>query len=219
MAWRRAPRRSKPLGRLVLFAAAATLLAACAGSGYHYVKSSDDHTYFKVPESWKLFDEQTIVHNLGKGLSKSAQQAQLDQGWQVGFDASSHPSLKHLGSGRAGSPEGLAIVRPLSTQDADAISMQTLRNAYVDIDTAVQNNEGQIVQYEPVALDGGFHGMHVVAELQDSKGRTSTIDQTSVVDKDTTKLYSLIVTCSSDCYDAHKSQIENVVSSWTVRDH
>lgn len=216
MAWIWAPRRSKPHRGLAALTLASILLAACAGTGYHYVKSSSDHTYFKVPDSWKLFDEKSIVHSLG--LSKSQERTQLDQSWQVGFDASRHPSLKHLGSGRADAPEGLAIVDPLSAQDADAVSMQSLRNEYVDIDGAVQSNKAQILKFEPVALDGGFHGMHVVAELQGSKGRTATIDQTSVVNKDTTKIYSLIITCTSDCYDAHKSQIEDVVSSWTVRD-
>ena len=61
--------------------------------------------------------------------------------------------------------------------------------------------------------------MHVVASIDDSKGHSATVDQTSVVDEATTKIYTLIVTCTSDCYDAHKSQIDNVVSSWTVRDH
>jgi hypothetical protein len=219
MAWRRAFRRSgAALAVAAAVVAGAVLLAACAGTGYQYVKSSSDHTYFKVPDGWKLFDEQSIVKSLGKSLSKSQQQAALDQSWQVGFDGSSHPSLKHLGNEHADAPEGLAIVRPLSAQDADAISLQSLRNQFVDIDTAVQNNLGQIVSYDPVSLSGGFHGMHVVAELQDSKGTTSTIDQTSVVNSDTTKIYSLIVTCTSDCYDAHKSQIQNVVGSWTVRD-
>ena len=44
--------------------------------------------------------------------------------------------------------------------------------------------------------------MHLVATIDDSKGHSATIDQTSVVDEATTKIYTLIVTCTSDCYDA-----------------
>ena len=35
--------------------------AACSSSGYHYVKNSDDRTYFKVPDGWKLYDEDELT--------------------------------------------------------------------------------------------------------------------------------------------------------------
>ena len=71
MPWRRAPQRSKVCAAAAALVATA-LLAACAGSGYTYVKNGDDHTYFKVPDNWKLYDEDTIVHSLNKTLSKRA---------------------------------------------------------------------------------------------------------------------------------------------------
>jgi hypothetical protein len=219
MAWRRAPRRSKPAGGAVLFVTAAVLLAACAGSGYHYVKNSDDHTYFKVPDSWKLYDEDALVHGLSNHLSKSQQQAVLDQGWQVGFDASSRPSLKHVGDGTATEPDGLALVTSLSADEQDQMSLQTLRNAYFNVDAALQANAAHEDTYEPVNLDGGFHGIHLIVTIDGKKGGSFTVDQTSVINQDTTKVYSLIVTCTSSCYDRHQDQIDNIVKSWTVRDH
>ena len=54
---------------LLLLVAAPLALAACAGSGYHYVKSTEDKTYFKVPESWNLYDEESILGAL-KGPSR-----------------------------------------------------------------------------------------------------------------------------------------------------
>ena len=32
-----------------------------AARGYNYVKSSDDHTYFKVPDDWKLYDNDALL--------------------------------------------------------------------------------------------------------------------------------------------------------------
>jgi hypothetical protein len=219
MAWGRAPWRPKPLGGLAAALAAAVLLTACAGSGYHYVKNSDDHTYFKVPDNWKLYDEDAIVGSLRDTLSKKQRQAALDTSWQVGFDASSRASLKHIGDQHASSPEGLAIVSQLSSDEADAMSLQTMRNTFVPIDAAVQANTADVQTYEPVTFDGGFHGIHLVATFEDKKGRSSTIDQTSVVDQDTTKMYTLLVTCTTTCYDRNQDKIDNVVKSWTVRDH
>jgi hypothetical protein len=217
MAWRRALWRSKPLGGLAAVVAAGVLLAACAGSGY--VKNSDDHTYFKVPDSWKLYDEDAIVGSLRDQLTKKQRQAALDTGWQVAFDASSRASLKHILNPQASSPEGMAIVSQLSADESDAMSLQALRNSFVNIDAALQANAADVVTYEPVTFDGGFHGIHLVATIEDKKGRSSTIDQTSVVDQDTTKTYSLILTCTTTCYDRNQDKIDNVVKSWTVRDH
>jgi hypothetical protein len=217
MPWSRAPQRSKVCAAAAALLAAA-LIAACAGSGYTYVKNGDDHTYFKVPDNWKLYDEDSIVHSLNKTLSKREQQAAIDQGWQVGFDASSRPSLKHLLSGRASDPEGVAIVSPLSNDEQDSMSLQAMRNTYIQIDAALQANAAEIQTYEPVALDGGFHGMHVVVTI-DAKAGSTTVDQTSVVDQDTTKIYTLIVSCSTSCYNRNQDRIDNIVKSWTVRDH
>ena len=44
-----------------LVVGAAVALTACAGTGYHYVKNSSDKTYFKVPDSWKLYNEDSVL--------------------------------------------------------------------------------------------------------------------------------------------------------------
>src|SRR2546423_11541197 len=79
-------------------AAAAILLASCTGSGYHYVSNSSDHTYFKVPEAWKLFDQQSLLDLAGSQLSKQEKQQQLATTWTTAFDASPKPAAKHLGN-------------------------------------------------------------------------------------------------------------------------
>ena len=198
---------------------AALFLAACGGSGFSYVKNSDDHTYFKVPQEWKVFDEDTIINTLGKNLSKRARDTERDQNWQVAFDANTHPSLKHLLDPNAKFPTGLAMVNQLSFNDADSTSLGSLRNSFFDVDAAVQANAGEIVSYEPVELDGGFHGFHLVADLDLTKKATVRLDQTSLLDQATSKLYTLLVSCTAKCYDRYQSDIEKVVNSWTVRDH
>ena len=49
-------RTSHPLVLLLSALAIAVLAAACSGTGYTYVKNSDDQTYFKVPDKWKLYE-------------------------------------------------------------------------------------------------------------------------------------------------------------------
>lgn len=193
------------------------LVAGCTGGGYHYVKSSEDKTYFKVPDRWTLYDENDVLDGLGVDLSETERRNELDQTWRVAFDASPKPSLGHLGAAGAGHPSGLAVVRNLDFDSADALSNEMLRNYFFEVDTALEQSTGEILEYEELQLDGGFRGMHLVATL-DMNGKRMTIDQTMLVDQATTKVYGLLVSCSNVCYDENKGQIRNVVDSWTVRD-
>jgi hypothetical protein len=197
--------------------AAVGVLAGCADSGYHYVKSSSDRTYFKVPNQWTLFDEEEIIDGLNRNLTDDEREEELDQTWRVAFDADPNPTLRHLGNTKATSPAGFAVVRNLSFDDADVLSNQALRNYFFDVDAAMENQTADIVSYEELQFDGGFHGSHLVANLATENGRVMTIDQTVLVDQATTKVYALLVSCSNVCYEEHSDDIKDVVDSWTVR--
>jgi hypothetical protein len=208
--------RMRGLGFAAIVAAIAVLISACAGTGYNYVKDSGDKTYLKVPDSWKLFSHEQILSK-NKNLSKADKQSQLDSSWQVIFDADPKPALKHFLAAASSHPAGMALVLQLSFNASDTLALKDLRNFFIDIDTASQNNTGNVLTYEPLTIDGGFHGIHLVATVTDSKGRSFTFDQKAVLDQDTSKAYLVIVGCQSDCYQANQDKIENVVDSWTVR--
>ena len=89
---------------VLLLVAAPLALAACAGTGYHYVKSTEDKTYFKVPESWKLYDEESVLGALKGALSKDEITQRRDTTWTTVFDANPDPSLNHVASKRPNYP-------------------------------------------------------------------------------------------------------------------
>jgi hypothetical protein len=195
------------------------LLGACSGSGYHYVKSSEDRTYFKVPDEWKLYDEDQVLATLGKSLSPRQREVQLETAWHVAFDAADKPALnRHFLDPRARKPVGLASVEELDFDTSDQLSIQSLRNFYFEIDAALDNGSADVQLYEPLEVDGGFHGIHLIADIEDAQGRVLTFDQTSLLDQSTSKLYTLLVACSADCYEEHQDKIDRVVDSWTVED-
>src|SRR5438093_1380543 len=97
--------RVRPVAAALLLAAP-LLLAACAGSGYHYVKSSENHTYFKVPDNWKLYDQDTVLDALKSTLSKDEIEQTRDTSWTTIFDANPDPSLQHIANSDAHYPVG-----------------------------------------------------------------------------------------------------------------
>jgi hypothetical protein len=235
-------RGSRGFAALVLAAAGALLLAGCSTSAFHYVKSDDYHTYFKVPNRWKLFDENTLLDPKVSGLSHDEVAQTKATTWLLAFDANPRPALHDLLQPK-GYPSGLATVQQISPQTADTVSLQTLRNLFFDIDgtssdssgssgstgtsgssggtssagAAATGQQADVLTYEAVNLDGGFHGSHLIAKL-DVNGRSVTVNQIAVLDQATTKIYAIVVTCTTTCYERNQSKIEQVVNSWTVRD-
>jgi hypothetical protein len=203
---------------LTLVVAAGVLVSACAGTGYNYVKNSEDRTYFKVPDSWKVYDEDEVFDLTTKGLNDDEKEVARDLFWAVRFDGSPRPSIEHL-TGPYKHPTGLAEVQDLLQEESDAMSLSTLRNLYFPIDEAEIAGDGAVLAYEPIELDGGFHGVHIVGRLViDEKGTEVTFSQNAVLDQATSKLYAFIVFCRSDCYSDNEEQIDRIVDSWTVRE-
>jgi hypothetical protein len=206
-----------PIRRLVpvLFGLTAlALMSGCAGTGYHYVKRSEDHTYFKVPDSWKLFDEDQMLA-ADKSLSEEERTVFRDNAWETGFDGSPQPSVQHLDIADNRHPVGRAMVLSLSGDAADELSLKTLRNLFFDIDGIETGDSANVLEYRRVNFDGGFRGSRFVAEVSRGK-KTFTVNQIAVVDQATNKIHALVVTCTRACYDANEEKIEAIVDSYTV---
>jgi hypothetical protein len=208
-------------GAAVAFACAAALvLAACTGSGYHYVKNSTDDgsgTYFKVPDGWKIYNENQVVKS--RHLSPTQAKDAKANGWAVAFDGSSRPTLKHFESVAPKAPFGIAEVRTLGQQERDQFSLMAMRNYFVPVDDLAQSG----VDITPLRLDeftrdGGFHGQRFTFEFTiPSSNQSVTVDQVAVIDAGTKEVHFLAVTCSAQCYEHEKDTINTVVDSWTVR--
>jgi hypothetical protein len=218
-----AGRRGGPRGKAVAFACAAALvvLAACSGSGYHYVKKSTDSdasgTYFKVPDGWRIYNENEFVKS--RHLSPTQAKDAKASGWAVAFDASSRPTLKHYESVALKEPFGIAEVRTLGRQERDEFSLAAMRNYFVPVDDLTQSG----VDVSPLRLDeftrdGGFHGQRFTFEFTvPSSNESVTVDQVAVIDPGTKEIHFLAITCSAQCYDREKGTINTVMDSWTVR--
>jgi hypothetical protein len=217
------PARTRSVPVALLFAVP-FLLSACASSGYHYVKSSVQDAYLKVPSEWKLYDHKELV-SLQKDLSEEQRDAVLDTSWTTAFDSSPDPSLTHVLQ-RAAHPAGMALIVPLSPTDSDAVSDGSLRNFFFDVDAADNDNRLTILDYEIVDRDGGFHGVHLVARMvvgdtgsaQAYEGKAITFDQTVLVDQERRRIYAVAVACSAKCYEHNDEKITNLVDSWTVKE-
>jgi hypothetical protein len=208
-------------GAVLLICAAAIALSACTGSGYHYVKNSSDEgsgTYFKIPESWRVYDENEFFAKLD--LPPERAKARKDTSWAIAFDASSKPTLKHFEDPVTRQPFGIAEVRQLGPEERDQFSLMAMRNLVLPVDQLAESGaELEVLKLEEFTRDGGFHGLRFTFNFRyPENNRFVTFDQVSIVDSDTKEVHLLVISCSTRCYEQKKDTINTVMDSWTVKE-
>ena len=214
---------------MALLAAGAALvgvsLAACGTSGFRYIRHDSTRTYFKVPEGWRLFNEDEILKVQATQLS-SAERASLKQTqWYVAFDGARAPDLSHVldFDVHDGQPSGLAKVRILASDERTTVTSATLRGELFQDDpvhaAASGNGTLEILENDEVTRPGGLHGVHLLMNVHRSTGRVFTFNQIALTDKKIHAVYHLALGCESSCYQVNKRTIDEVIASWTIKEH
>ena len=194
---------------------AAVVAAGCAGSGYTYVSSTSTGTFFKIPQSWKVYDKGSILAHTGQAGAAGAQ-AQVP--FLAIIDADPKPSLDHLLPAST-HPFGLARVRALSTQEHDGYSLASLRNEAINVDQLSQANAGsvQVLAAPTLLVHQGMRGTHLEYTVRNPDGTAFSVDQVGLVDAATQTVWLLLIGCQASCYAHYMSTIHQVVDSWTVK--
>jgi hypothetical protein len=196
----------------------AVILSACSGSDYHYVKNSDEGLYFKVPNDWTIYDEEQYFKATLSEPSPAELEAVQNRDWAAAFDSDPDPTPRNLDKLDSKHPHGFARISEIGIDQHDTFSLKAARNLVAPVDDLIDAGAAQVLDANEFTLEGGFRGSHLVVNLGLEKGGYTTLDQTVIVDADTTKVYVLAIGCSDNCYDENKDEIENLVDSWTVKE-
>jgi hypothetical protein len=196
--------------------------AACGAPQYTYVKNTTHRTYFKVPASWRVVDEKAL-----KQLSGATPAPESDGGWAVAYDAAQDPSPAHLVGRNTAEPIVYASVQPVPKEAREQISLDSLRDLLLPVTPAARANSStsgtsfssfSLVSDVELTTTPGFRGVHEVFQYRVHGGPPQTFDQTAYVNKDSSKVYALLLRCSNECYQARRAEIETVTASFTVKE-
>ena len=216
--FRRIQHRGFPL-RLCGAALGSLLLLSACTSSYTYIKNSSVKTYFKVPNDWRVFDENEIFKTQMSGLSPQGEAAAKSSIWMVAFDASPKASLSHFFTGDSPYPQGFAQVRQLSDEQKDSISLASIRNTVFPLNQ-LQTQDPTSVEFlksDDLVLAGGIHGNRIIFNVR--LGDTFyTVNQTGLVNPQSSRLYLFIIGCEAHCYLKDMRTIDEIVKSWTVKE-
>jgi hypothetical protein len=213
----RSPAISRSFSLAVLAIAGAVLASACAGSGFDFASSADGQAYFRVPSNWHVYTTQQMLR--AQELHSPGAASEIK--WVVGYDASPHPSIQHVLEPVTDAPIVYAFQRDLSPAERDGISLGALRNILYNVDQGVQQGSITLISADDeLSLGKDFFGNRYVFDIVLHSGAASTtvrVEQTAALDAGVHHLYVQEVACSADCFTANQHLIDQIVSSWTLK--
>ena len=201
---------------------AAVLLAGCGAPAYTYVKNSADHMYVKIPASWHSIDQKDLDKAIGLDPAEDESSRGL---WLQAYDAADIPSPLHLFGSSAPEPAALVSVQRVPATNRGGLSLDGLRDLFFPVSpTARQSTQNpQLTGFGLVTDDvltpgDGVRGVHTVFRYSLAGGPPQMMDQTAYINDDASKVYVLLVRCSTTCYKDRHGEIADVVSSFTIRE-
>jgi hypothetical protein len=194
-------------------------LTGCGAPQYTYVANSSQSTYFKVPHGWHEIDAsalQRVMQQLGVPVA----------GWQVAYEAGANPTASDFLGFGSNQPFVFAEIGTLTSAASQELSYDSLRDFFLPVTSTTRENEPSdfpltdFKQIRDENLTPGL-GVHGVRETFDytleGNGPTDTFDEVALTNADQTVVYFLMLHCTSSCYNNDQTEINDVMSSFTVR--
>jgi len=194
-------------------------LSACGAPAYTYVTDSTNSTYFKVPTNWHAISSSSLDAELQSEGGSS------DGIWATAFDAGKSPSANNFLSFGVSQPFVFSEVGTLTSDASNQLSYNGLRDFLFPVSdsgraTAEESGQFPLTDFKSIADDtitasNGVHGVREIFQYS-YNGTSDTFDEVSLTNADETVVYFIILHCTIKCYSQYQSDINTVMSSFTV---
>ena len=205
---------------ILLVAVLSTIgLSGCGAPAYTYVADSSAGTFYKVPHAW---------HQISPKSLNAALEAAGGSGagvWSTAYDADSAPSAGHFLAANVGQPFVFAEVGTLSPTVSAELSYNMLRDFMLPVTSSTRQADAQsgfpltnFKQLRDDTITGkqGVHGVRETFQYTFPSGVADTFDEDVLTNANQTVVYFLMVHCTNACYTGNQTNINTVMSSFTV---
>lgn len=205
--------------RIAVFLTALGVLAGCSlAPNYQYVSDESSGVVVQIPKTWMFVDGEDI-------LAVAAERAGADDAvivsrWLRGFHADGQVAPKEFFDPSNSVPAGVVRSRYLLNSEMvhgeeSNISARALLDQLDDLALIQPNAEIVSRVSYGVVSDAGANGVGYDLTLAYPTG-TVRLHYIAVGDVRRGLVNTLIVGCSSSCYEAHSEVIEQIASTFTV---
>jgi hypothetical protein len=211
------------LAAVILGCAFLRAASGCSAPDHTYVANTANKTYFKIPASWHEIDEKALKQTVTGGSPTPGS----DGEWAVAYDGAKAPSVTHLVASNTPEPIVYVSVRPVPTEAGGQVSLDNLRDLALPVTATARAaattssttfSDFHLISDSVLTPKSGFRGVHEVFQYRVGGGPLQTFDETAYTNKDGSKVYLMLLRCSSECYQARRSELDSVVASFTVQE-
>ena len=191
------------------------IITGCAAPQYTYVANSGKNTYFKVPHGWHQISASALKTVTGSSGA-----------WTVAYEAGK-PTASDFLSFAAAQPFVFAEIATLNTTTSSEMSYDMLRNSVLPVTSTARQTASSQAGYpltgftpirDQVLTPGqGVHGVRETYNYTYAGGITDTFDEIALTNADQTVVYLLVLHCTTSCYSHDQTEINDVMSSFTIR--
>ena len=205
---------------VLLLAVLAAGLSGCGTPAYNYVADDAAGTYYKVPVQWHPLSQQQVDALL---QSEGEPSAGI---WSTAFDAAAGPNASHLTAGDLAQPFAFAEVFALNSTASNELSYNMLRDLLLPVTSSTRSADAQAgfpltdfkqLLDQTITGKAGVHGVRETFQYTFPGGAVNTFDEDVLTNADQTDIYLIVVHCKASCYSSEKTQINDVMSSFTIR--
>ena len=195
-------------------------LTGCGESSKLYPASKSEGVFFSVPTNWKALSTASLNKYERESTEPEGAARQALVKWQIAYTTNKKLKVPEVFNLTAPTqPLVFARVRDLESSEINSVSYNSLRDVIVPVTQIIAGDDPsapdiQILVDQEVVQKGARGGQTVYSFSID--GKEQTINQTSLMANDRTKLYIFVVRCTTECYNKNKKKIEEIVSSFTV---
>ena len=192
-------------------------LSGCAAPQFTYVANSGQSTYFKVPNAWHKISDSSLAKQLKTPTGAG--------GWMIAYEAGVKPTASDFLSFGTAHPFVFADVGQLTATASNQMSYDGLRDLLFPVTSNARQNatsqgypltDFKQIRDQTLMLGQGVHGVRETYEYS-YNGIADTFDQVALTNADQTVFYLLLLHCTSKCYSSDQSEINDVMSSFTIR--
>ncbi len=213
--------RSSLRSALVLLAVFAVFASACSTGSSDVIRyrDPDDFSLFEIPKDWHLYERSELgdVGEVPFATDFSGIAVPVEAG--VAFDGAPAGNPANLAIPFALSPYpiGASAVRAITPDARDIISRSLLTQLVVPYDS---NEVVRELLKNDIDFGQDYSGVEVIVVFTDEATASDVgVYLMSVTDPTVTRMYSMAVGCSLDCFQLHQDEIADVMNSWLVNTH
>ena len=210
--------------RSVIAASLVCALLALTGCSQSQIYAADKASgvYVAIKNGWHKISSKALTKAESKSTAQGAADRLANVVWQEAYSTSG--KTKALNALSLDPTEGAVVyirVRDLNYDDMNSISYNSLRDLIVPLTTwlgdPAKANEKFVLHDDVERVEKVARGVRTTFTFGGPLGITQTIDQTSLVSDDHTRIYILIIRATTKYFKKHVKELQAIGDSFTVR--